>query len=193
MKLKASALLAALLLAVCMSVQPVMAAPVVGTTGGADFGRWVEIDTMDTLNITLNMSIPELITNETTTTFYGNALNNDVIDVTIYVGIGINGTWRYSGAVSVAGNNSTTENRDVAVTFGPDILAQGDGQWINVTLKVDTNTTLDGYWNGTINVTTQFGLLTDWTIYTMTSIITVMLVMVAVSMIVHAIGRTKIT
>jgi hypothetical protein len=188
MKLRIQALAMALLLVAFMVVaQPALALTSHSTSGGTGFGRWVLFQPVAG-NIELNMSVPEEITNETDYTFHGNAIHNTTGTSTIYVSIDINGTWAYSGAVTVPANNTT---KDVPVTFAADRLSQGDDQNISIYLKVGDNVTIDAFWvGGTINITTQFAVLTDWIISTVLAIVTVMLVFVVVGMIVRVMKRT---
>lgn len=181
MKLRLQALLAALVLLSFVAIaQPALAS----TSGGSGFARWVLLD--DESHIQLNMSVPELITNETAITFRGNALNNHTASITIYVGIDINGTEAYSGAVTCAANNTTTS---VSVSFLADTLSVGDDQYINITMLVGDNVTVDDYWNGTVNITTQFQVMTAWMIYVTISVVTIILIMVVVSAIVKTFKR----
>lgn len=182
MKTQTQALLAVLLVLAFVGIaQPALAA----TTGGTGFTRWVLLENGD---IDCNMSIPEIMTNETAFVFRGNAANAAGSDTAINVHVTINGTAAYSGTVTAVGNNTTTR---VTVSFAADTLTQGDDQWINVSLLVGDNITVDDYWNGTINITTNMNYMVSYLTYLIVVMMTLVLIVVVMFMIVKMFKGTK--
>lgn len=175
MRTQTQALLAVLVLLAFVGItQPAMAA----TTGGTGFTRWVLLESGD---IDCNMSIPQIMTNETAFTFRGNVANAAGSNTAINVHITINGSAAYSGSVTAVGNNTTTA---VTVSFVADVLSQGNDQWINVSLLVGDNITVDDYWNGTINITTNINYMVSYLTYLIVVMITLILIIVVMVVIV---------
>lgn len=162
--------------------QPALAA----TTGGSGFTRWVLLESGD---IDCNMSIPELMTNETAFSFRGNVANAAGSNTAINVHVTINGTAAYSGSVTAVGNNTTTA---VTVTFPADTLTQGDDQWINVSLLVGDNVTVDDYWNGTINITTSMNYMVSQLTYIIITMMTIVLIVVIMLALVKMFKKTTV-
>lgn len=159
--------------------QPALSA----TTGGTTFGRWVLLESGD---IDCNMSVPQTMTNETAFSFRGNVANAAGSDTVINVHITINGTAAYSGSVTATGNNTTTR---ATVTFPADALSQGDDQWINVSLLVGDNITVDDYWNGTINITTNIDYMVSYMTYLIIVLISIVLILAIVFSVVKSFRR----
>ena len=162
--------------------QPALAA----TTGGSGFARWVLLESGD---VDCNMSVPEIMTNETAFSFRGNVVNAAGSNTAINVHVTINGTAAYSGSVTAVGNNTTTR---VTVTFPADALSQGDDQWINVSLLVGDNITVDDYWNGTINITTNIDYMVSYMTYIIVVMITIVLIVVIMFAIVKMFKKTTV-
>lgn len=180
MNLKTQALLTVLVVLAFVGIaQPALAS----TSGGSGFGRWVLLESGD---IDCNMSVPQTITNETAYTFRGNVVNSDTSATTCYMTITVNGTAAYSGATACEGNNTTTR---MTVTFPADTLSQGDGQWINVSLLVGDNVTVDDYWNSTINITTNIEFMVAYMIYIVTVMVTLVVIVMVVAWLAKALGR----
>jgi len=180
-KTQTQALLAVLVILAFVGItQPALAA----TTGGSGFTRWVLLENGD---IDCNMSIPSVMTNETAFSFRGSVANAAGSNTAINVHVTINGTAAYSGAVTAVGNNTTTR---VTVTFPADVLTQGDDQWINVSLLVGDNITVDDYWNGTINITTNMNYMVGYLTYMIVTMITIVLVVVIMFAIVKMFKKT---
>lgn len=181
MKTQTQALLAVLLILAFVGIaQPALAA----TSGGSGFTRWVLLESGD---IDCNMSIPEVMTNETAFSFRGNVANAAGTGTAINVHVTINGTAAYSGTVTATGNNTTTR---VTVTFPADTLTQGDDQWINVSLLVGDNITVDDYWNDTINITTNINYMVTYLTYIIVAMITLVLIVVIMFAIVKMFKKT---
>lgn len=162
--------------------QPALAA----TTGGSGFTRWVLLESGD---IDCNMSIPEIMTNETAFSFRGNVANAAGTNTAINVHVTINGTAAYSGSVTAVGNNTTTA---VTVTFPADVLTQGNDQWINVSLLVGDNVTVDDYWNGTINITTNMNYMVSQLTYIIITMMTIVLIVVIMLALVKMFKKTTV-
>jgi hypothetical protein len=181
MKAKTQALLAVVLILAAVGIaQPTLAS----TTGGSGFDRWVLLESGD---IDCNMSVPQVMTNETAFSFRGSCLNAGTSNTQVNVHVTINGTAAYSGAVTATGNNTTTS---VTVTFPADTLTQGDDQWINVSLLVGDNVTVDDYWNGTINITTNIAFMVDYMIHIMTVMVMLVIMIAIVGVVTRSISRT---
>ncbi len=181
MKTQTQALLVALLILTFVGItQPALAA----TSGGTGFTRWVLLESGDIDN---NMSIPQVMTNETAFTFRGSIANAAGSNTEVNVHITINGTAAYSGAVTAIGNNTTTA---VTVSFVADALSQGDDQWINVSMLVGDNVTVDDYWNGTINITTNIDYMVSYLTYLIVVMISLILIIVIMVVIVKMFKRT---
>lgn len=181
MRTQTQALLAVLLILAFVGIaQPALAA----TSGGTGFTRWVLLESGDIDN---NMSIPEIMTNETVFSFRGNIVNAAVTNTVVNVHVTINGTAAYSGTVTAVGNNTTTA---VSVSFAADVLSQGDDQWINVSMLVGDNITVDDYWNGTINITTNIDYMVSYLTYLIVVMISLILIVVIMVVIVKMFKRT---
>lgn len=181
MRTQTQALLAVLLILTFVGItQPALAA----TSGGTGFTRWVLLESGDIDN---NMSIPEIMTNETAFSFRGNIVNAAGSNTVVNVHVTINGTAAYSGTVTAVGNNTTTA---VTVSFAADVLSQGDDQWINVSMLVGDNITVDDYWNGTINITTNIDYMVSYLTYLIVVMISLIIIVVIMVVIVKMFKRT---